>query len=404
MKLTLKQRSCLESEILKHVRAQPGISRIALARSLQIAPSTVGTYVGRLLAEDFLAESEKMEGAAGRPATALRLNPDGGQFVGVDFEARSIMAMSVDFSARPLRRARRDIQRSDSVRRILSKIEQTLLQVLPDKEQELLAIGVGVPGLVDPVKGVALEYKYIPGWRDIELATPLARRFGVPVYLENTIRSMALAELWFGQGRGVGDWVCIGIRSGIGAGIVAGGCLHRGVHYQAGEIGRWRCPSLSGAAARFFTSVERGRQKSLELQEIASARALLAAWERGENLRPGATRSASDERLAFGRLVRAARKRDPLTLQIIGVAAEALGWAVSQLALALNPSRVILSGPLTLLGNSLLHPLQKRAREILQGCGTEVPAIENSTMGEYIGAWGAAALALHEWKPTCSPK
>ncbi len=82
------------------------------------------------------------------------------------------------------------------------------------------------------------------------------------------------------------------------------------------------------------------------------------------------------------------------------MAAEALGWAVNQLALALNPSRVIRSGPLTLRGSSLLDPLRKRAREILQACGTEVPA----TMAEYVGASGAAGLALHEWKPTCSQK
>ncbi len=402
MKLTLQQKACLESEILKQVRAQPGVSRIALARDLQIAPSTVGTYVGRLLAEGFLAESEKMDSAAGRPATALRLNPDGGQFVGLDFEARSIVAMAVDFSARPLKQAHRDIQKSDSVPAILKKIEQTLLDVLPDNEQRLLGIGVGVPGLVDPIKGISREYKYIAGWRNIDLAAPLAKRFGVPVYLENTIRSMALAELWFGQGRGVSDWLCLGIRSGIGAGIVAGGSLQRGAHYQAGEIGRWRCPWPSGGAATFFTNGERPR--AAEVQELASARARVRAWDRAHKLRPGIDRSAAAERQAFARFVRAAGEREPLALHIIAVAADVLAWAVSQLALALNPSLVILAGPLTLLGNTLLDPLQSHARQILRDSGAQVPAIVNSTMGEYIGAWGAAALALHEWKPACSPR
>jgi glucokinase len=76
-----------------------------------------------------------------------------------------------------------------------------------------------------------------------------------------------------------------------------------------------------------------------------------------------------------------------------------LGWAVAELALALNPSRIILAGPLTLLGDILLQPIQRRAEEILQGSGADVPAIVNSTMGEYSGALGAAALAVHEWKP-----
>src|SRR5579859_6056192 len=89
MKLTLAQIANLESEILKRVRARPGLSRVGLARKLQIAPSTVGSYVSRLISEGFLVESagqsESGEAEVGRPPTALRLNPDGGQFIGIDF-------------------------------------------------------------------------------------------------------------------------------------------------------------------------------------------------------------------------------------------------------------------------------------------------------------------------------
>src|ERR1039458_4424844 len=242
MRLSSEQVASVESEILKQVRANPGVSRIGLARELQIAPSTVGNYVGRLITEGFLVESEMTSFETGRPPTALRLDPDGGQFIGVDFEARNIMAMAVDFSDHPLKHAHRNIQESDSVAQIIAKIEEAIVEVLPEDQSHLLAIGVGVPGLVDPDQGVAVHYKYINHWKNIALAEPLAKRFGVPVYLENTVRSMTLAEMWFGQGRGAKDWLCLGIRSGIGAGIVSGGQLQRGANYRAGEIGRWRCP------------------------------------------------------------------------------------------------------------------------------------------------------------------
>lgn len=397
MKRSIEQIACIESEILKQVRAQPGISRIALARKLQIAPSTVGNYAGRLITEGFLVESEKTDFEAGRPPTAIRLNPEGGQFIGVDFEARNIMAMAVDFSDRPLKHAHKEIQKSDSAADIIKKIEQAIIEVLPDKLARLLAIGVGVPGLVDPVRGVAIHYKYIDQWSNIPLAAPLAKRFGVPVYLENNVRSMALAEQWFGQGRGVNDWLCIGIRSGIGVGIVAGGQLQHGADFRAGEIGRWLCPASSQAAAKFFGSPS---QAPMELQEIASARAIVAALERACQTREKSLLSAQPEPLTFADVVRASSQRDRLTVQVVGVAAEALGWAVAQLALALNPSQVILAGPLTLLGETLLDPLRQRAEEILRNAAGNVPAIVNSTMGEYSGAVGAAALAVDEWKPT----
>ncbi|HEV2391976.1 MAG TPA: ROK family transcriptional regulator [Verrucomicrobiae bacterium] len=401
MKLGVEQRAVVESEILKRVRAHPGISRVALSRKLQIAPSTVGVYVGRLVSHGFLAETQSVDSTPGRPPTALELNPNGGQFIGVDFEARSMTAMAVDFSANPLRQAHGEIEAGDSASVILKRIERLILDMLPGKKRRPLAIGIGAPGLVDPAKGVAVDYKYIKGWRNIALAAPLARRFGAPVYLENTIRSMALAELWFGQGRGVSDWVCLGIRSGIGAGIVAGGQLQRGAHYQAGEIGRWRCPWPEHPATRFFMGSGSARAADAELQEVASARALLAAWERAQN---GDRKNGRPARLLdaeFSELVSEARRGDALTMQLIAVVAEVLGWAVAQLVLALNPSRVILAGRLTPLGDALLDPLQRRAREVLRACGAEMPAIMNSAMGEYIGAWGAAALALHEWKPAC---
>jgi len=403
MKLTLEQKSNLESEILKQVRAEPGLSRIELAREMRIAPSTVGNYVGRLIVEGFLAEStaetENDEIEVGRPATALRLNPDGGEFIGVDFEARNIMAMSVDFSDTPVKHVHKRIEESDTIAQILRKIEQAVTAVLPGNRSRLLAIGIGVPGLVDPDRGIAIDYKYIHNWHDVELTAPLAAEFGVPVYLENTVRSMALAEMWFGQGRGQDNFLCLGIRSGIGAGIVTGGQLVRGSAHRAGEIGRWRFPWPRSDVASFFIDGNPPDEPDVELQEIASVRAILGALERARRVRGKTVLSAQSDRLTFDDVVRAAQQRDALTAQVLGVAAEMLGQAISQLVLALNSSRVILAGPLTLLGDTLLHPMRAKAEELLTACGGDVPAIINSTMGEYSGALGAAALAVHEWKP-----
>src|SRR5437588_4097183 len=99
------QTSDLEVEILKRVRAANGISRVQVARDLGLAPSTSGVYVERLIAEGFLVETEAATRTTGRPPRLLGMNPTGGDFIGVDFEARNIMAVAVDFSDRPLRNA-----------------------------------------------------------------------------------------------------------------------------------------------------------------------------------------------------------------------------------------------------------------------------------------------------------
>jgi predicted NBD/HSP70 family sugar kinase len=400
LKLSTEQTASIESEILKRVRACPGISRVALARDLRIAASTAGNYVGRLITEGFLAESEKAEREAGRPPTVLRLNPEGGQFIGVDFEARNIMAMAVDFSDRPLKHVRSTIDKSNTVTDILKKIERSIVDVLADNASRPLAIGIGVPGLVDAENGIALQYKHINQWKNVQLTEPLAKKFGVPVYLENCVRSMALAEMWFGQGRGERDFICLGIRTGIGAGIVAGGELQRGGASHAGEIGRWRVAWPDSPFTRFFKGKEVNGDPDAELEDVASVRAIVGALERARTAKEKTILLSQRGPLSFVDVVRAAQQRDTLTMQIIEAAAEMLGRSVSQLIFALNPSKVIIAGPLTLLGDSLLHPLRASVKKALRSYETDIPMILNSTMGEFNGALGAAALAVHQWKPS----
>lgn len=389
----------LESNILKRVRASHGVSRVELARSLGLAPSTAGIYVERLIDEGYLEETDKAERDTGRPPMLLNLNPDRGEFVGVDFEARNIMAVAVDFSDKPLRNAHLHIAESDSVEQITRKIEQAINRVRPDDPQRLLAIGVGVPGLVDSVQGIALHYEYIKNWSNVPLARKLRKKFAVPVFLENAMRTMALAELWFGHGLAINDFVCIGIRSGIAAGMILDGKLYSGAQHAAGELGRWRCPLSTGKSAAWFGWSADRLNFGPELQEVASVRAiqraLAAALESGEKsiLRKAANPIAIEE------IVRAVQQRDPLAVMVIGEAARCLGWAVSQLLLTLDPRKVVLAGPLTSFGENLLQPVRAVTDSLLPPETPRTVEIVNSTMGEFIGALGAAALAVHEWKP-----
>jgi predicted NBD/HSP70 family sugar kinase len=151
--------------------------------------------------------------------------------------------------------------------------------------------------------------------------------------------------------------------------------------------------------ARFFTDSVSPRPTDAELEDVASVRALVGALERARQTREKSILSTQNRPITFADVVRAAQLRDPLTVQIIELAAEMLGQAVSQLIFALNPAQVILAGPLTLLGGTLLDPLRERVAQLLGAADADVPVIVSSTMGEYNGALGAAALAVHQWKP-----
>lgn len=368
----------LEAELLRRVRARGGLSRVELARELHLVPSTAGIYVSRLVREGYLIETQKVASAPGRPATRVEPNPDRGQFVGVDFEARNIMAIAVDFSERPLKRSHREIGRGDTVETVLGKIEDSIREVSGGQSHPLLGIGVGVPGTIDSTGALALDYAFLPGWRNVPLADRLRARFGVPAHLENNIRSMALAELWFGAGRGLRNFVCIGVRTGIAAGVVAQGQLFLGAQNLAGEIGKW--PVAFGPNA-----VRKAGDSAATLESVASLPAILEAAS-----------AAAGRSMTFEGLKQFVTAGDPGVLRALTPMGQVHGRVAAQLALLLDPERIILVGPLAELGEAFLKPLRA---ELMRVAGSSAPGFVSSTLGGFSGALGAAALALHQWKP-----
>lgn len=390
----------LEAEILRRVRARGGRSRVQLARELKLAPSTAGIYVDRLVRDGFLLESAAAEReTAGRPPTVLVPNPQGGCFVGVDFEARNLMATVVDFSQQPLRQVHKTIRPADSAQQILAKITQAIEQLTEDDARPVLGVGVGVPGTIDPVNNIAVHYDFIPGWNQVPLGTQLSERFGVPVYLENNIRSMALAELWFGAGRGLRNFVCVGVRSGIAAGVLVGGHLLHGAGHRAGEIGHWVGPvpeELAEAPPR-ARGDSRCWPAGARLEQVASLTAIVAAAERGRERGLATSLASVSGELTIDDVLNAAREGDGFACSLVSAVARVHGWVAHQLDQLFDPERIIYAGPLADLGDLFLATVRETARQL--GDAGHEPVIVASTLGQYNGAVGAAALALHQWKP-----
>jgi predicted NBD/HSP70 family sugar kinase len=382
--------AAVESALIKRVRSTNGISRVELARELNIAPSTIGTYVDRLICERFLREGAKQETAAGRPRIHVELNPEGGQFIGVDFYAERITAIAVDFAEVPRQRISHEIQPDDTPATIVEKICSAIEEVMADNARQVLGIGIGTPGPVDKAHGMATEYRYLPSFENVSLADPISHRFRQPVYLENTVNAMTLAELWFGSGKNVSDFACIGVRSGVGAGIVIDGKLHCGRANAAGEIGCWQCPVPSQSTTGPATN---------HLEEIASTRAIVRAVT--SRLRQGkrSVLSAADGPPTIDDVIQAHQQGDGLAQETVLDAAHSLGWAAAHLGIAMEPQKIIFAGPLTALGDGLLEPVREMLNTLYGPTGLQLPTVENSTMGEFSGALGAAALVADQWKP-----
>jgi glucokinase len=117
---------------------------------------------------------------------------------------------------------------------VLKEIIYAIEQVL---EPDAIAIGLGVPGIVDTEKGIVFDVQNIPAWKETHLKEIIERHFNIPVYLNNDANCFAAGEWYYGLGAGCKNIVGLITGTGVAAGIIIKGQLYEGNHCGAGEFG-----------------------------------------------------------------------------------------------------------------------------------------------------------------------
>ncbi len=233
-----------------------------------------------------------------------------------------------------------------------------------------VAFGVVLPGAVDPQRGTAASVANMPGWGNVPIASILGGERGIPVAVENDANAAAIGEGWQGAARGLRDYVFIALGTGIGAGVVIDGRLHRGSNFLAGEV------------AFFPMTREQLRAGDWEhcLEGQCGGRA--AARTAVELLGPAAT--AAD-------LFEAARAGRPNAVEWLARTQEYLAMAVVDVAALLDPQAIVFGGGvIAAQGEWFLAPIREMARR----CTPGHPKIVMSELGADAQIAGALKLAL----------
>ena len=377
------------SLVLNLVREQGSLSRAQLARLSGLSPSTITAITADLLDTRFLLEEGGAPGGAqvvrglGRPATPLRVNPTAGYVVGIKVTSDDLAATLTDLEATP--RAFVTVPRgresdSGSVAELFAAAVDRLCTSAGADGSSILGVGIGVPGMVDPVsRRVALSP--LLEWSHLDLVPLLSNRLGLPVHLDNDVNTLTIAEQLFGAGRGLQHFMVVTIGRGIGMGAVLNGTVYRGASGGAGELGH---VTAVPDGPRCWC----GRRGCLEA--VAAEPALVREVEAatGQLTAPEALASAAitDERVAA----------------ILARAGRMVGAAIVNAATVLDPERVIVSGEGVRLGPAYLDALRDAVvertdwKEALADDAVErwTPVIE--PWGDDAWARGAATLVLRE--------
>jgi glucokinase len=312
-------------------------------------------------------------------------------YVGVDVGGTKIMAALVKGAGKVIGRARAKTLRNATPKQVFAEVIWLIRALLADKKVKkgaLRAIGIGVPGIVDPDEGriVVTPNMNLSGFDAVGL---LKKAFGVPVALGNDTNLGTMGESWLGAARFAQSAVGIFVGTGIGAGVLVDGKLFRGSRESAGEIGHivmqikgplCGCGNrgcLEAMASR--TAIERDIR-----QAVAAGQKTILTQTVGKGLR-----------VIRSRMLRnALQQGDPLVRDVVRRASEVLGYACLTVRHLLDPDAIIIGGGVIEACGDFMMPVIEEivAADALPGARSG-GIIVQSALGDDAVAIGAVALA-----------
>jgi N-acetylglucosamine repressor len=366
------------SLLIELVRRAGSISRAELARQSQLSAPTVSAIVDSLMQRGIVVETTTAPSSGGRPPVLLSVDPKAGYVVGIKLRGDGVTTVVCDLDAQIVSSNERYVPLVGDPMAALDAIEEETRRALRDAAvpaSKVLGVGVGMSGVIDSAAGVC-RFSHLLQWHDVELSAPLRRRMGLPVWVENDVNTLAVAEKWAGDAHTASNFVTLSVGRGIGLGIVVDRSLYRGSHGAGGEFGHM--------------IVEPGGPRC-ECGRFGCLEAMV-----GE----GALRRRISERKGYDvsreELLMLVEMGDSAAIDIVEGAGRKLGLAVANMVTLLNPELLIICGEGTALGSAFIDPIVSSVREqTFADLGRQLE-IKIQSWGDEAWAVGAATLVLRE--------
>ncbi len=385
--------SAHEAQVIAALRKYEAVSRTDIARLTGWSRPKVTSEVGKLIKRGVLMEVGEGDSQGGRRPRLLKFNNVLGYIVGVDIGATSIDIALADLNAQVLARDCGPADVRDEPLTLLGDVKQRILTLLSKRNirpEQVLGVGVGVPGPVDFAKGVLVAPPLMPAWEGFSIRGYFHAAFPSSfVAVDNDVNIMALGELQAGAGVSVDNFIFVKIGTGIGAGIVCNGRIHRGSNGSAGDIGHISADH-NGPICRC------GNPGCLEIMAAgpAIANRAMEAAQNGSSQILAQKLSANGGPLRSEDVAAAAREGDRASIEIIQSSGRMIGDVLAGLVNFFNPSMILVGGGVANIGNQLLASIRQAVLRRSTALATRELNISYSPMSTEAGVTGAIHLAL----------
>jgi glucokinase-like ROK family protein len=380
--------------VLDEIRLGRSRSRSELVARTGLGRAIVARRVQELIDRGLVTEGAVGPSTGGRPPRQLAFRADAGHVLVADLGATSIDVAVTSLDGRILGHHDEPARIEDGPERGLARVDAlfgSLLRTTQDIPGRLWGIGIGVPGPVEFESGRPISPPIMPGWDGYPIRDRFTKRYGAPVWVDNDVNLLALGEWRSGVAAGHDNVVVIKIGTGIGAGIISDGRLHRGAQGSAGDVGHIQVtddPSVvcrcgnTGCLEALAGGAAIGRAGEAAALEGRSAR-LQAALDQHGGL------SAED-------VARAASHGDPVAVELLQAAGRRVGSMLASVVNFFNPSLIVIGGGVANSPDQLMAAIRESIDRRSLPLATRDLSIQRSSLGGLAGVIGASSMVVDQ--------
>jgi glucokinase-like ROK family protein len=381
----------VQAGIMTHVHAEArAVSRARLTEVSDSSRGKISAEVARLVELGLLAEEGLAESEGGRRSALVGIPRSAGLVVAVDIGATHVGVALTTLGSKILAHRREPADVRIGPHPVLDRVRGLLDELFEEQgagREDVVAIGVGVPGPVEQASGLLTVPPIMPGWDRFPIRDVFLGGYAAPVFVDNDVNIMALGEHWGGVSKGVADNIFVKIGTGIGSGIIIGARLHRGIQGCAGDLGHV-CVDPQGPTCTC------GNQGCLEA--MAAAPAMVARAERcardGESEILASVLEEKGE-LTTRDIGEAARRSDDCAASVIRGSGKLIGQTLASVVSVLNPSLIVIGGGVLHIGNALLAEIRSAVYQRSLPLATRNLPIVMSELDDVAGVTGASVMA-----------
>ena len=365
-----------ERRVLDILREQGPAHAAEIARLASLSRPTSAQVLRSLVEVGLVKEQLPTSGDPRRARSMFYAVSELGAVLTVDIGARFIRAAVGDVNGATISTTSiplSDTKLSEVIKTVRSAVEEVLKKT-KYTEKDILSFVVGSPGVVDQTIGQIAIAGTINELEGVNLAEILEKEFGFKPSVENDVNLVAIAEQNFGAGKNLETFVVLSVGSGIGAGLIINGQLHRGHRGAAGEV--FYIP-LSGADDQRHSSTD---PSSSNIESFAASIA--------KNY-PDSKLKAPYKTVD---IFQAARENDAFALAVVANVSTRIALYVASVTSVIDVESVILSGGIGRQADVLLSEIQSVTSQMVPF----VPNIQVSELGDNAVLLGANALATKQ--------